>query len=146
MNKSSLSPSAVHGKRLIAVILVLAVAAGAAVAEASVSPTTQASAASFNAICWKPNPKIPGSSTTVWTGKNPKDCKARYQLYDTSRGRGALVLDIAKNGTSSVSFWAAIQKGYAAAQKWCSQNSLTCTVIVSVGVALVAPLASAARG
>lgn len=128
-----------------AAVLVLTLVAVGTVGQGTVASVASASAASYSAVCWKPNPKVAGSTTTSWNGKNPKDCNARYQLYDTSRGRGALVIDINKTANTTA-FWSAVSRGYSAAQTWCNKNSLSCSILVSVGVALLQPLTSAARG
>lgn len=126
-------------------LLALTLVAVGIVGQGTTASVSAANAASYSAVCWKPNPKVPGSTTTSWNGKNPKDCNARYQLYDTSRGRGALVIDINKKANTTA-FWKAVSQGYSAAQTWCSKNSMSCSILVSVGVALLQPLTSAARG
>lgn len=132
--------------RIVSGALALTMALGFIATQSTLAAEPANAAASTTSVCWKPNPKVPGSSTTVWNGKNPKDCHARYQLYDIRNSRPVLVLDLNKPAVDSAAFWKAIAAGYTASQKWCAQNSLTCTIIVSVGVALVAPLAAAAQG
>ncbi|MFK4730801.1 hypothetical protein ROT00_14020 [Agromyces mediolanus] len=132
--------------RLLSGLLAFVLVLGLNTMQATVAAAPASAAGSTTAVCWKPNPAIRGSQTTVWTGKNPRTCRARYQLYDVRGGRPVLVLDVKKKAVDSAAFWKAVAAGYAASQKWCSQNSLTCTLIVSVGIMLVSPLAAAARG
>ncbi|MGZ0069728.1 hypothetical protein [Microbacterium arborescens] len=47
------------------------------------------------------------------------------------------------NGTN---IWPYVVRGYQATQDWCSKNSLTCGVITSVGVTIVAGWIQAATG
>lgn len=127
-------------QRIRAIALTAVLATSAIVVPATIGPAESASAASYSATCWKPNPKIRGSVTTNWNGKNPKKCKARYTVYDTSRGRAALVIDIGAKAAKSSEVWAAIGRGYKAANKWCATNTIVCNVILAVGVAIVSPL------
>lgn len=78
-----------------------------------------------------------GTTAVYWTGKDPSECQSgTYTLYKDDQR--VLQMEPTKDG------WAAMKKEYAAAQKWCSDNALTCTVITGVGIALVNPLISAA--
>lgn len=76
-----------------------------------------------------------GITVSDWTGKNPKNCTSwgGYWLYDST---GKAILKISKSPATSP-VWTAISQGYTAAQRWCSNNSATCTVIGSAAVAYV---------
>jgi hypothetical protein len=75
-----------------------------------------------------------GTTVYDWTGKDPSTCQSgSYVLLKDWQ----VVLRI-EPGRSDV--WGAVKQGYAAAQQWCSQNSLTCTVMTGIGVAIVSPL------
>lgn len=77
-----------------------------------------------------------------WAGKNPKECKGVYKIE--VGGVSKLTID-----NRRVKDWNGLIKrfseGYASAQKWCASNSLTCTVVTTVGLALVKPLWSIAN-
>lgn len=94
---------------------------------------TPSYAASTRAICYTAQSYQQG--TQDWAGKNPKSCPGSYQLYDMSGPRPALIMQI--RNTKAVSFQQLIAKEYADAQRWCSNNSLTCTIITGVAFALV---------
>lgn len=74
---------------------------------------------------------------TIWDGKSPKSCKDQYRIYKITANAPLLVFQIT-NGTKIDA--AAIKRGYESAQRWCSNNSLTCNVLVSVGVTILAGL------
>ncbi|MGW9404785.1 hypothetical protein ACWGQ2_12580 [Arthrobacter sp. NPDC055585] len=75
-----------------------------------------------------------GTTVQDWTGKDPRDCTTgTYALLEN----WTVVLQI-QPGQRDV--WEEIKQGYEAAQAWCSNNSLTCTVVTGIGVALVSPL------
>ncbi|WFR68370.1 hypothetical protein P9139_09290 [Curtobacterium flaccumfaciens] len=71
-----------------------------------------------------------------WSGKNPKSCNGSYIMYDVS-GRAPLNLVKIKN-TKHVSFQKFVTSEYKAAQKWCSNNSFTCTLLSAVGFGRIA--------
>lgn len=79
-----------------------------------------------------------GITTRDWTGKNPKDCtpSGTYWLYNSA---GTPLVKISQASRTSP-VWEAIKTGYTAAQNWCSNNSLTCGIITSAGVVVVAGL------
>jgi hypothetical protein len=65
---------------------------------------------------------------------------ALHRLRHESRTRAALVIDIGAKAAKSSEVWAAIGRGYKAANKWCNKNTIVCNVILAVGVAIVSPL------
>jgi hypothetical protein len=71
-----------------------------------------------------------------WSGKNPKSCKGSYIMYDVS-GRTPINLVKIKN-TGHVSFQKFATSEYKAAQRWCSNNSFTCTLLSAVGFGRIA--------
>lgn len=82
--------------------------------------------------------------TTNWGSKNPKTCKSSYTVYDWNSAMQRPVIKFqVTNGTN---IWPYVAKGYKATQDWCSKNSLTCGIITSVGVTIVAGWIQAATG
>lgn len=71
---------------------------------------------------------------TIWDGKSPKTCNSQYRVYKITANAPLLVVNIS-NGTKIDA--AAIKRGYDSAQRWCSNNSLTCNVLVSAGVTIL---------
>lgn len=100
-----------------------------------VSPVgaTPSQAASTRAICYTAQSYQQGSQ--LWNGKNPKSCPGSYQLYDMSGARPTLIMQI--RNTKAVSFQQLVAKEYADAQRWCANNSLTCTIITGIAFVVV---------
>ena len=112
-------------QRLTASIIIFLTAFGA-VSAAEAAPAT-------SAICIVSTRS--GIASKDWDGKNPKTCKGTYQLWDISRGRTGLLLEV--KSPNWVDARTVFKKGYKDAQKWCSNNSLTCNIVTSVGVSIV---------
>lgn len=78
-----------------------------------------------------------------WKNKNPASCNGIFRITRNAKTLFALDGRKVKNYDDMVKN---LKGEYKAAQKWCADNSLTCTVVTSVGLALVQPLWSIARG
>lgn len=76
-------------------------------------------------------------STKDWTNKKAVDCSGVYSL----RKNGKTIFTV----TPSERSWQNMRASYSNAQKWCSKNSMTCSLLIGVASTLVAPLLSAAR-
>lgn len=76
-----------------------------------------------------------GITVSDWTGKNPKNCTSwgGYRLYNSS---GKVIMTISKSPATSP-VWTIIPQGYTAVQRWCSNNSATCSVAASAAIAYV---------
>lgn len=74
-----------------------------------------------------------------WSGKNPKTCQGVYKIERD--GVEKLRIDNRKIKNWG-DFVKALNAGWSSAQNWCSKNTLTCTVMTGVGVALISPLLS----
>jgi hypothetical protein len=85
-----------------------------------------------------------GGGTTPWyitavcgnenfKDRNPSDCHSDYTVYDVRGDRPTVLLYLQGPGQDA---WAAIAQGYQAAQDWCASNSLTCSVVTSIGVSV----------
>lgn len=79
-----------------------------------------------------------GTTFYDWSGKNPKDCKSGVYLM-VRDGKEVLKMKTDRP------WWEGMQEGYEAAQKWCSENTLTCNILTSVGIAAVMPLLAPAN-
>lgn len=95
------------------------------------------------AVAATPTRALCGNST-VWDGKDPNTCDGIYRLYDlTSSQHGGKVIfqvDNTNYAARQAGAWAAVKGGYDAANAWCADNSLTCTVVTAVAVAVISPL------
>lgn len=76
-----------------------------------------------------------GITLRDWTGKDPRTCtpSGTYWLY-SSRGTPILKVQRVSNGSP---LWDAIGQGYTATQRWCSNNSASCSVVSSAAVSYV---------
>jgi len=112
-------------KKLAAVALGLSLLGGSVVAAAP----AQASTTPYY-LCYR-GTSIPQNLTA---NTSPKKCNGIYRI--TVSGKIVAQVDNRK-----VKNWAdfskRMQAGYAASQKWCAQNSLTCTIATSLGSLLL---------
>ncbi|MBD8104741.1 hypothetical protein [Plantibacter sp. CFBP 8775] len=102
----------------------------------SVAVATPAAAATpTRALC---------GNSTVWDGKDPDTCDGIYRLYDLSSsqhgGKIIFQVDNTNYAARQAGAWAAVKGGYEAANDWCADNVLTCTVVTGIGIAIVSPL------
>lgn len=77
-----------------------------------------------------------------WNGKSPHRCPGRYILYDMtmwSRPKALIVV-----GRAPLYTWKSLVRDWKAANRWCNQNSLTCQLLTSVGLLVIAPIVSSA--
>lgn len=116
-------------KRAIAFLATLMVT----FAGGSILATSASAEPSYEATCTGSHLGIPND----WTGKDPSDCLHRYILYKD----GKPIMNV--NNVNEKG-WAAIKRGNAAAQDWCSDNSLTCSFVAAAAIAVVSPLISIA--
>ncbi|MDN5585191.1 hypothetical protein [Brevibacterium aurantiacum] len=73
------------------------------------------------------------SQYKTWTG-SPKKCKTTYRVVNS---KGKIVLQINKPQKSLAQI---AGKSWKSANKWCGANSLTCTILTTVGFAAVKAL------
>lgn len=119
-------------KKIASTITACAIASTLTLASGPLAPPAQASVADGNyATCQS------GTTVADFTGRDPSLCKTGYILYKDNK----VVLHIRPTNKD---VWKAFKNGYSAAQDWCKNNSLTCTVVTGVGVALVSPLINSA--
>lgn len=116
-------------RTIIAALTAIMISTGASLGTASVAHADPTSVSQTTATCITSGGG--GVAGTPWTGKDPTDCKGEYRLYDISRGRPALIVQV-KN-TRTVGFKEAVAGDYASAQDWCSDNSLTCSILTAGG-------------
>ncbi|MGO2003533.1 hypothetical protein [Arthrobacter rhombi] len=112
------------GSTLVGLFVVIGFALGAAPAQASQADGNYATCQS-------------GTTAADWTGKDPSKCKSGTYLL-VKDWKTVVKMEPTGDG------WKYIKEDYAAAQKWCSDNALTCGVLTAAGFALVNPLISAA--
>ncbi|WP_022907679.1 hypothetical protein [Curtobacterium sp. B18] len=112
-------------KQLAAVVIGLSLLGGSVVA---VSPAEASSTPHY--LCYR-GTSIPQNLTA---NTSPKKCNGIYRI--TVGGKMVAQVDNRK-----VKNWAdfsrRMQAGYQASQRWCAQNSLTCTIVTSVGSLLL---------
>lgn len=117
------------------IVAAMTIAAGLSVGGLSAAPAAEAAPTTYYARCNN------GITLRDWTGKNPKDCTP-FGVYWLYKQTGNVITPIMKiSGAPKGSpLWDAIKAGYSAAQKWCSNNSLTCGIVTAAGVTIVAGL------
>ena len=123
----------------------------------SIAPLTTATAAQADEVAHLDSPPPAGGeggggsanpyikelcNRYLFTGNDPRDCHGDYSVYDFSTGatQGTLIFHVQTDNDSIDALWQAVGQGYQSAQDWCSSNSLTCGVITSAGVTVVANL------
>lgn len=67
------------------------------------------------------------------TPQNPRDCAGDYWVLTSSYQ--AIWHNLPQPSTSAL--WTAIHNGYAAANSWCTVNSIVCAIFSAAGVAVV---------
>lgn len=75
----------------------------------------------------------PNSQAKNMRGKDPKTCNGWYQIVEKKSGKKVLVVNTQKNNGGVVT---ALRKGVKATNKWCDNNSATCSVVIGVGIAI----------
>lgn len=118
---------------MAAIFIAVTSAVTAAPANAAVQPTVAIAApaaakSNVQYLCFS------GTQWYNWAGKNPKKCKNYAIMKD-----GKKVLHI-KASSDKSKVWAALGKGYRAANDWCNHNTLTCSILTGIGVTLLSPL------
>jgi hypothetical protein len=122
------------GKRMMATIAIAGCLTVGSVTSPVAVDTASAAARPTRALC----------GTTNWDKKSPEKCNGVYRLYDLYGGgpRGTIIFQV--NNTNYAANKKAMEKaitsGYKAANKWCGQNSLTCSIVTGVAVAILSPL------
>lgn len=81
--------------------------------------------------------------------KDPTLCRGLYRLYDVSSSSNypRVIAQIDNNNYAYNRYrvWRSIRLGYESAQTICARNSLTCGILTSVAMTLLAPLIAPAR-
>ena len=108
--------------------------------------TPPANAAGETATCTiiTKQSSAPGGTSAVvksWTGRSVKSCvKAGGKLYMIKNSSGKVIGSFRFDGWGAPGpdkFVAALDKGYAAANKFCADNPIVCTVVTGVAVNLI---------
>jgi hypothetical protein len=79
-----------------------------------------------------------------WNGKSPHKCPGRYILYDMTMWRNPKALIVM--GRAPLYTWKSLVRDVNSANRWCNRNSLTCQLITGVGLMIIAPIVTSARG
>lgn len=115
-------------KNLAAVALGFSLLGGSVVAMAPAAPAQASTAPKY--LCYE-GTSIPRSLTA---NTSPKKCNGIYRITVS----GQIVAQIDNRRVKNWNDLAKrLQSGYEASQKWCAQNSLTCTIVTSVGSLLL---------
>ncbi|GAA3336685.1 hypothetical protein GCM10017714_35000 [Curtobacterium pusillum] len=112
-------------KRLTAAILGLSLLGGSVVAAVPAQASTAPKYLCYN------NGSVPKQLTA---NTSPKTCNGIYRI--TVSGKMVAQLDN-RRVKNYADLLKRLQAGYTASQKWCAQNSLTCTIVTSVGSLLL---------
>lgn len=131
-------------KRLLSVLLVILLAfSGAFAVTTSAHAATHGGKTLTQAMTNKPWYYVAMCGNQAnWTNKKANDCNGWYTIYDvrTAGGRSPGTVVFKVNNTNYKANKAQYAAMYKSAQAWCSNNSLTCTIGVSIGVAILGAL------